>query len=147
MGGSTQVERDHLVVCLELARRAAGDLQRELRGVQHSLEETLEQREQGLPVSQVLSQESAASFPELVTDPTAHFGEAIHDCRAELIRCLVDEEGWTLTEVATETGHARQLVSRLYHSAGNPRPCLGRPGPDDPAAPITRLDNLAGHHT
>jgi len=117
MADSAGSEREYLLDCLEHARRAAENLQSELEAEQHALEEALRRCRQGEPVSQLLAHPGCRSFPESLTDPTARFGEAIHDCRAELIRCLVDEEGWTLSGIAQETGHARQLVSRLYHSA------------------------------
>lgn len=121
MADAAGSEREYLLACLERARLAAQALQLELADEQRALEDALRRCRQGEPVSQLLSQPGCRSFPESLTDPTARFGEAIHDCRAELIRCLVDEEGWTLSGVAEETGHARQLVSRLYHSPRAPR--------------------------
>lgn len=106
-----------MLVCVERARRAAEDLQRELRREQCALERVLDERRAGVPVSRIVERCRADSVPDSLTDPTIRFGEAIHDYRAALIRCLVDEEGWTLTRAAEATGHARQLVSRLYHSA------------------------------
>ena len=114
-------ERAYLIACLDRAWLAANRLQSELAEEQRALEEALRRCRAGEPVSQLLAQPGCRSFPESLTDPTARFGEAIHDCRAELIRCLVDDEGWTLSGVAEETGHARQLVSRLYHSPREPR--------------------------
>jgi hypothetical protein len=114
-------EREYLLACLERARLTAAHLQSELADEQRALDEAMRRCRDGVPVSQLLSQPGCRAFPESLTDPTARFGEAIHDCRAELIRCLVDEEGWTLSGVADATGHARQLVSRLYHSTREPR--------------------------
>ena len=125
MAASSGSERDPLVVCLEQARQSAQDLQKDLEHEQHALAQIVRMRREGTPASRLLAQAHALSFPESLTDPTERFGEVIHDCRAQLIRCLVDEEGWTLTQVARKTGHARQLVSRLYHSTRMPEE---RPG-------------------
>ena len=116
MAASPGTEREYLLDCLERARVTAEQLQAELGREQRALARTILECREGAPVSRVLALVGSGSFPESLTDPTARFGEAIHDCRAELIRCLVDEEGWTLSRVAQETGHARQVVSRLYHS-------------------------------
>jgi hypothetical protein len=120
MSAAVDAERDRLVLCLERATLAAEHLQAELADEQRALEQALHHCRDGAPVSRLLSPLGSHSFPESLTDPTARFGEAIHDCRAELIRCLVDDEGWTLSRVADETGHSRQRVSRLYHSTRTP---------------------------
>lgn len=123
MAASDASRLDRLVTCLERTSRAADDLQAQLERERRELERALRQCREGVPASRLLAQARSLSFPESLTDPTARFGEAIHECRAELIRCLVDEEGWTLTQVAQETGHARQVVSRLYHSPHPPDEC------------------------
>lgn len=45
------------------------------------------------------------------------FNQRLTSMRAEGIRVLVDEEGRTLTEVASIIGRSRQFASRLYQQA------------------------------
>jgi hypothetical protein len=82
---------------------------------------TRDLRERGLSVSKILALSPGPACHEAVASRTARLGEALRDFRAEIVRCLVDDEGWTLTEVADRVGCARQVASRLYHAHDEPR--------------------------
>lgn len=45
--------------------------------------------------------------------------------RSMVVRSLVDDEGWTLTAVASRLGTSRQFVSRLYRQDGVQEVSLG----------------------
>jgi CRP-like cAMP-binding protein len=57
--------------------------------------------------------------------PTAacrEFEAALTDCRALMIRALVDEDHLTFTQVGELIGVTRQRVGRLYHRAAGSGP-------------------------
>ncbi len=103
-----------------LEREVEG-LDREIALLRQAMQVTRRLREQGLPVSEILALSPGPARHESVASRTDRLGEALRDYRTTIVRCLVDEEGWTLTRVADQLGCARQVASRLYHAWDEPR--------------------------
>jgi hypothetical protein len=123
--------RDEVPVLAELDRvdQAAGELHRELGILRGHIRATRRLRGEGLPLSSALSRSPGPASHEAVAERAERYVEALRAYRCAVVRHLVDEEGWSLTEVAGRIGCARQVVSRLYHAYGatagtRPRPKL-----------------------
>jgi hypothetical protein len=107
--------RKRLLRRLEDVERARADLERELARLAEALEFNRRLLEGGGTVAKMLADGPGPEARRRVREAWSRLNLVLHEYRAETIRSLVDEEGWTLTSAAKLTGNARQLVSRLYH--------------------------------
>jgi hypothetical protein len=119
---------DAILCRLATMDRAAVELRRDLAVLRDGIRVHRKLRERGLSLSDSLVRSPDPACHEVVARQIEILTEAVHDYRVEIVRSLVDEEGWTLADVARETGNARQVVSRLYHAADTRR-CGVRPNP------------------
>jgi len=107
---------DPILAHLMKIERAADDLQAELGVLRGGMRATRRLRERGLPLSEALARSPGPACHEAVADRTERLSEVVRDYRCLIVRHLVDEEGWSLSDVAAHTGNARQVISRLYHA-------------------------------
>ncbi len=99
---------------LETARLA---LVRELEALGQAVELNRELRRRGTTVTDIFRQSPGPATRRRVRQALNRLNEALHAYRAEAVRCLVEEEGLSIAEVARRTGNARQVISRLYQAA------------------------------
>lgn len=114
--GSIAAAADPILSHLAKLERAAGELQAELGSLRAGLRATRRLREDGLAVSEALERSPGAACLETVTERTELLAEVVREHRSLIVRHLVDEEGWSLSDIAARTGNARQVISRLYHA-------------------------------
>lgn len=107
---------DPILAHLGKLERAAGELQAELGSLRAGLRATRRLREDGLAVSEALERSPGPACLETVTERTERLAEVVREHRSLIVRHLVDEEGWSLSDIAARTGNARQVISRLYHA-------------------------------
>jgi|GEM_PF-1707000 len=104
---------------------AANDLGEALESVLDALREARSRRLAGAGIGDITKGLVARGGRETRLAPTVAFREfqaALTDCRASMIRALVDEEQMTFTEVGELIGVSRQMVARLYRRAGDSGP-------------------------
>lgn len=111
------MSQDTIVQRLDQVERARRDLVEELERLGSALAQTRTMRGADAPVSKILQRGPGPEARRRVRRRVVALTGALHAYRAELIRTLVDEEGWSIAEVARTTRNARQVVSRLYHAA------------------------------
>jgi|GEM_PF-5773524 len=119
---------DPLLAGIEAVQRAAEAAARALVEVSRRLEESRRQRAMGMPLPMIADAYVQAERIETRHRAAAAMQEyerAYMLLRAELVRSLVEDHGYTLTEVAKTMQISRQLVSRLLDA--------GRSGTFDPA--------------
>lgn len=116
MGGG-----DSFLARLARVERAAKALDEALVALDKGIAVTKRLRDQGLSISETLALSPGPACHERVAVQLEKLAEAVHDYRVEIVHRLVDDEGWTLSEVARKMGSSRQVVSRLYHSSDCPR--------------------------
>ena len=107
---------------------AALDLEDRLVALRLSLNETRALLARDLPLSQVLAHSHCPAARGAAAAAAAELIDLLHDYRAETVRRLVDDEGWSLTEIAKRSGNARQVVARLYHFAETAAERKSEPG-------------------
>ncbi|MCA1830540.1 MAG: hypothetical protein ABR552_11055 [Actinomycetota bacterium] len=56
----------------------------------------------------------ATKTRDSISNAVQRFSTALARSRSAAIRCLVDDQGWTFTQIAKTIGRTRQLVARLY---------------------------------
>ena len=104
---------------------AAHDLHEALERVMDALREARSRRLAGVGEVDIAQGLVARGGRALRLAPTVAFREfeaALTDCRALMIRALVDEEHMTFTEVGGLIGVSRQMVARLYRRAAGSGP-------------------------
>ncbi len=102
---------------LDRLESASLDLEDRLVALRLAINETRALLEQDVPLSQALERSHCPAARGAVTFSAQELIDLLHDYRAETVRRLVDDEGWSLTEIAEHSGNARQVVARLYHAA------------------------------
>lgn len=113
---------DPVLAHLAELERTAGELEAELRVLRAGLCATRRLREDGLAVSEALERSPGPACLETVAERTERLAEVVREHRSLIVRHLVDEEGWSLSDIAARTGNARQVISRLYHARGSALP-------------------------
>jgi hypothetical protein len=109
---------DRLLLQLDEVEAARDALAQELQQLGAALSTTRAMRATGSAASEILEHGPGVEARRRVRRRVLALNEAMHSYRAQLIRSLVDEEGWSIARVARATRNARQVVSRLYHAAG-----------------------------
>jgi hypothetical protein len=108
---------DRLLRRLAEVEEARAALARELAVLGEAVEYNRRSLAQGRAVSEILGAGPGPAARRRVRGAWSRLNRALHAYRTEVIRSLVDDEGWSLTESARLTGNARQVISRLYHGA------------------------------
>lgn len=119
--GGVMGARDPFLGRLSRVERVAEALERELATLRRAIGVTRGLHERGLAVSEILLLSPEPASHERVAVHIERVSEALHDYRVEIVRRLIEEEGWSISEVARRMGGARQVISRLYHSEDVPR--------------------------
>ena len=103
-------------------------LSSDLQGVLEALREARSRRLAGVGDVDIVKGLVARGGRQTRLGPTAAFREfeaALTDCRASMIRALVDGDHMTFTEVGELIGVSRQMVARLYRRAEGSGPATG----------------------
>jgi hypothetical protein len=110
--------RDRLVARLDEVEAAREALLQELAAFGEAVGFNRQMLLEGCGISDIFRDGPGPAARRQVRDAWSRLNEALHAYRAEAVRTLIDDDGWTLTAAARLTGNARQVVSRLYHDAG-----------------------------
>ena len=119
---------DWWIASIDRIEGAANDLHEALEPVMDALREARSRRLAGVGDLDIAKGLVARGGRETRLGPTVAFREfeaALTDCRASMIRALVDEEHLTFTDVGELIGVTRQMVARLYRRAGGSDPAKG----------------------
>ena len=114
------MSEDWCIASIGRVEGAANDLHEALERVMDALGEARSRRLAGAGAVEIANGLVARGGRETRLAPTVAFREfeaAVTDCRASMIRALVDEDHMTFTEVGKLTGASRQMVARLYRRA------------------------------
>lgn len=111
------MSQDPLIARLAEVDRACAELQRRIDGLRGAVTDIRQAHASGEPVSKIVASGRGTSARRELRRSWTALNRALHAYRAEEVRSLIDEEGLTLTEAARRSGNARQVISRLYHSA------------------------------
>ena len=114
------MSEDWCIASIGRVEGAANDLHDALERVMDALGEARSRRLAGAGAVEIANGLVARGGRETRLAPTVAFREfeaAVTDCRASMIRALVDEDHMTFTEVGKLTGASRQMVARLYRRA------------------------------
>ncbi|MDQ5839874.1 MAG: hypothetical protein M3537_01700, partial [Chloroflexota bacterium] len=115
------LREDRCIASIDRIDGAAHDLHEALERVMDALHEARSRRLAGVGNLDIAKGLVARGGRETRLAPTVAFREfeaAVTDCRASMIRALVDEDHLTFTEVGELIGVSRQMVARLYRRAG-----------------------------
>jgi hypothetical protein len=111
------MSKDPLIARLAEVDRACADMQGRIDALRAAASEIREAHADGEPVSRIIVSGRGASARRELRRSWFELNRALHAYRAEEVRSLIDEEGLTVAEAARRSGNARQVISRLYHSA------------------------------
>ena len=116
---------DWWIASIDRIEGAATDLDEALEAVLDALREARSRRLAGVGDVDIAKGLVARGGRQTRLGPTAAFREfeaALTDCRASMVRALVDGDHMTFTEVGELIGVSRQMVARLYRRAGGSDP-------------------------
>lgn len=108
---------DPLLQRLDRVDEACHEVVEELEQLRRAITIVRGMRRTGRSASEILEHGPGMEARRRVRARSIFLTEALHAYRAELVRSIVDNEGWSIAEVARTTHNARQVVSRLYHAA------------------------------
>jgi hypothetical protein len=111
------MSQDPLIARLAEVDRACADMERRLDVLRAAISDIRRAHAGSEPMSRIVASGRSVSARRHVRRSWIALNRALHAYRAEEVRSLIDEEGLTLTEAARRSGNARQVISRLYHSA------------------------------
>jgi len=117
--------KDWWIASIDKIQGVANDLHGAIESVMDALYEARSRRLAGVGDLDIAKGLVARGGRETRLGPTVAFREfeaALTDCRASMIRALVDEEHMTFTDVGELIGVTRQMVARLYRRAGGSDP-------------------------
>jgi len=119
------ISEDWCARLIDRIEGAANELNEALERVLDALREARSRRLAGVGDVDIAKGLVARGGRETRLGPTVAFREfeaALTDCRASMIRALVDGDHMTFTEVGELIGVSRQMVARLYRRAGGSGP-------------------------
>jgi hypothetical protein len=111
------MEADPFDIQLDELDHACLDLREKLEGLHKAIVHIRHLREQGRPASEIVALGPGVPARRAVRESWSGLNRALHAYRVRLVKCMVDEEGMSIADVARATRNARQVVSRLYHEA------------------------------
>lgn len=111
------MQTDPFATQLRELDRAILELTARLEQLREALGEIRRMHGEGLPVSEIVASGPGAPARRDVIEALANLNRSLHAYRAQLVEAMVDREGLSIADAARVTGNARQVVSRLYHSA------------------------------
>jgi hypothetical protein len=111
------MKHDRLLAYLDEVDQARRALIAELESLGEAMAVNRRMRLDGRSVVDIFRESQGPEARRRVRQAWVRLNEALHTYRAYAVRCIVDEDGWTLTMIARSTGNARQVISRLYHFA------------------------------
>ena len=117
--------QDWWIASIDRIEGAAKDLGEAVERVTDALWEARSRRLAGVRNIDIAKGLAGRGGRETRLGPTVAFREleaALTDCRASMIRALVDEDHMTFTEVGVLIGVSRQMIARLYRRAGGSGP-------------------------
>lgn len=109
-------QHDELLSLLDGLGAARSALAEQLQTLERAIETARDHlgTEEGVAgVLRTLSIEARGSVMNAMNDLSKRLAVS----RTEVVRTLVDDEGWSLSQIARETGTSRQLIGRLYAEA------------------------------
>jgi CRP-like cAMP-binding protein len=119
---------DWWIASIDRIEDAATDLDEALEAVLDALREARSRRLEGVGDVDIAKGLVARGGRQTRLGPTAAFRKfeaALTDCRAAMIRALVDGDHMTFTEVGELIGVSRQMVARLYRRPEVSGPATG----------------------
>ena len=122
------MSEDWWIASIDRIEGTANDLEAALELVLDALREARSRRLAGVGDADIAKGLVARGGRETRLGPTAAFRKfeaALTDCRAQMIRALVDGDHMTFTEVGELIGVSRQMVARLYRRAEGSGPATG----------------------
>jgi hypothetical protein len=111
------VGNDPFAARLEELDLASLELAERLAGLREAVTEILRSRAAGRRVSEIVVSGPGVPARREVRASWSRLNDALHAYRVQVVKNLVDSEGMSIADAARVTGNARQVVSRLYHSA------------------------------
>ncbi|HYX79118.1 MAG TPA: hypothetical protein VE976_00780 [Actinomycetota bacterium] len=111
------MSQDPLIARLAEVDRACADMQHRIDVLRDAVSEIQQAHASGEPVSEIVTTGRGARARRELRRSWLALNRALHGFRAEEVRSLIDQEGLTVAEAARRSGNARQVISRLYHSA------------------------------
>jgi hypothetical protein len=111
------MDEDRLLTYLDEVDEARTALIAELEALGEAIAFNRRMRLDGRSVVDMFRESPGPEARRRVRQSWLRLNEALHTYRAYCVRALVEEDGWTLSMIARSTGNARQVISRLYHSA------------------------------
>ena len=110
---------DTVLAAIEAVQRAAEAAARALTELRDGLEQSRRQRVMGMPLPLIVDAQLQADRLDARRRASAAIQEYEHAymlVRAEIIRRLIEDHGYTLSEVAKGLQISRQMASRLLES-------------------------------
>jgi predicted DNA-binding protein (UPF0251 family) len=117
--GDDATHGDRFVAALDRALSEAAATQAALADVVALFEALRHARLEGRTLGELVASHigPAKAGRERASEAIAAYERAVMEFRAEGMRTLIDDEGFSITAVADQLGVSRQLVSRLYTHA------------------------------
>jgi len=122
------MSEDWWIASIDRIEATANDLEAAVERVMDALREARSRRLAGIGDVDVAKGLVARGGRHTRLGPTVAFREfeaALTDCRASMVRALVDGDHMTFTEVGELIGVSRQMVARLYRRAEGSGPATG----------------------
>ncbi len=110
-------EGDPFAERLEELEEDCRDLAVRLERLREAVAQIRAMRAEGRPVSEIVGAGPGGSARREVRDSWSRVNRALHEYRVQVVKTLVDDEGFSIADAARCTGNARQVTSRLYHAS------------------------------
>lgn len=96
---------------------ACRDLHQRLQTLRDATAEITTMRARGRSASEIVSGGPGVPARRELRETWSQVNAALHDYRVALVVSMIEDEGMSVSDVARVMGNARQVISRLYHSA------------------------------
>jgi ribosome-binding protein aMBF1 (putative translation factor) len=96
---------------------ASRDLDQRLETLRDATAEITTMRARGRSASEIVSGGPGVPARRELRETWSQVNTALHDYRVAIVVSMIEDEGMSVSDVARIMGNARQVISRLYHSA------------------------------
>lgn len=102
---------------LEQLDIACRDLDERLEILRNATAEITTMRARGRSASEIVRSGPGVPARRELRETWSHVNGSLHEYRVALVVSMIEDEGMSVSDVARLMGNARQVISRLYHSA------------------------------